>query len=154
MQNWNLVFGLGLAAATVAVIAYVRYRSRETAVLHRDTDLARSLRELAGDDAVRLAAIDEFELSVFQRLFYASVIGPRLRSAAWALLGAVLATAGALVTGGDGLVQSTAHIAAIILAIAFAVGALAFGALAIYHAATTPRVSFADSYAEAESDDD
>ena len=144
-----MLIGLGLLAAALGVVAYVRYRSRETVSLGRDVDLARSLRELAGDDEVRLAAVDEFELAVYQRLFYASVIGPRLRSAAWSLLGAVLTAGGVLATaGGDGIASTTIHVATAVLAVVFTAATVWFAGLAVYHTATTPRVSFAESYAD------
>jgi len=139
--------GLGLLATTIGVVAYVGYRQRETRSLRRDVELARSLRELAGTDDVRLAAVEEFEVGIYQRLFYASVIGPRARSAAWALLGCVLSVAGVLVTGRfPGVVGTSAHIAVGILAVVFGVVTVVFVVMALYHAATTPRVSFAESY--------
>ncbi|NDZ92640.1 hypothetical protein G3I13_20855 [Streptomyces sp. SID6673] len=148
MDSWGAVVGLGLLAAAVSVIAFVRYRERETTTLQRDVALARELRDLAGGDDIRVAAVDEFELAIYQRLFYASVVAPRIRSAAWALLGAVLAVAAALATGpGDGLLYSVVHIVAVIVAVGFGIAAVAFAALAVFHTATTPRVSFADSYA-------
>lgn len=140
--------GLGLLAATVGVIAFVRYRQRETASLQRDVALARDLRDLAGDDEVRRASVDEFELAIYQRLFYTSVVGPRIRSAVWALLGAVLAMTAALAaSAGDGVLYTVAQIAALVLAAVFTLAALIFAALALVHTATTPRVSFAESYA-------
>ncbi|MFW0793588.1 hypothetical protein AAFP30_07235 [Gordonia sp. CPCC 205515] len=148
MDKWGAVVGLGLIAVTVGVIAYVRYRERETRKLQGDVTLARDLRALAGDDAVRLAAVDEFELAIYQRLFYASVVAPRLRSAAWALLGTVLAVVAVLFSAsGGGLTFDVVHIAALVLAVVFGVAAVVFVALAAYHSATTPRVSFKDSYA-------
>ncbi|MFZ2242022.1 MAG: hypothetical protein WAV90_21095, partial [Gordonia amarae] len=77
--------GLGLIAAAVAVVAYVHYRDKETARLGTGAELARELRSLAGGDPVRIAAVEEYETTIYQRLFYASVIGPRVRAAAWAL---------------------------------------------------------------------
>nr|WP_202422668.1 hypothetical protein [Gordonia sp. SID5947] len=140
---------MGLLAAAVSVIAFVRYRAQETTTLQRDVALARELRDLAGGDDVRVAAVDEFELAIYQRLFYASVVAPRIRSAAWALLGMTLSAAAALATGaGDGLVYTVVHIVAVIAAVGFGVAAVGFAALAVFHTATTPRVSFADSYAD------
>lgn len=153
MDKWGVLIGLGLIAAVIAIVAFVRYRERETAVLRRDAGLATELRALAGDDAVRLAAVDEFELVIYQRLFYAAVVGPRVRSAAWAVLGAVLATAAALVTrGDDGLLATIVNICACVLAAGFGLAALGFAALALFHTAATPRVSFAESYAEVSGD--
>ncbi|EGD55093.1 hypothetical protein [Gordonia neofelifaecis] len=148
MNNWAIVAAAGVLAATIATIAYVRYRQNETVALKRDTDLAVSLRELAGADAVRLAAVDEFETAVYERLFYTRAIGPRVRSAAWALLGAVLsASAVLLLDGGDATVGVVAWAASIVLAIGFTLAAVVYAVLAVYAALTTPRVSFADSYA-------
>lgn len=148
MDKWGAVVGLGLIAVTFGVIAYVRYRGRETGRLRGDVTLARELRAIAGDDAVRLAAVDEFELAIYQRLFYASVVAPRIRSAAWALLGAVFAVVAVLFTAsGGGLTYTAVHIAALVLAAVFGLATVVFAALAAYHSATTPRVSFKESYA-------
>ena len=140
--------GLGLLAAAIGVIAFVRYRERETTSLQRDVTLARELRDLAGGDDVRLAAVDEFELAIYQRLFYASVVAPRIRSAAWALLGAALALSAALATGSaDGILGTVIHVVTIVLGVVFGVATLFFAGLAVFHSASTPRVSFAESYA-------
>lgn len=147
--NWALTLGLGLIAAAIAVVAFVRYRDRESDTLRRDVALARELRDIAGDDAVRLAAVDEFELAIYQRLFYASTVGPRIRSAAWALMGTALSVVAVLATDGvDGTTWAVVHIAAIVLAVVFGLATVVFAGLAIYHTATTPRVSFRDSYAD------
>ena len=149
MTVWGV--GLGLLAAAIAVVAFVRYRERENASLTRSAGLARELRALAADDEVRLAAVDEFEQTIYQRLFYASVVGPWVRSAAWALLGTVLAGAAALTIGPlDGAVATALYIAAIGLVVVFGVATLAFVGIALFHTATTPRVSFRDSYADDE----
>ncbi|HMS77713.1 hypothetical protein [Gordonia sp. (in: high G+C Gram-positive bacteria)] len=141
--------GLGLIAAAVAVVAYVHYRDRETARLGTGAELARELRSLSGGDPVRIAAVEEYETTIYQRLFYASVIGPRVRAAAWALLGAALAAFGALVTDPvDSAFATVVTIALIVVAAVFGLAALVLAAIAGYQAATTPRVSFADSYAE------
>ncbi|MGV9711391.1 hypothetical protein ACWDTI_12085 [Gordonia sp. NPDC003424] len=148
MDTWGAVVGLGLIAVTVGVIAFVRYRERETRKLQGDVALALELRSLAGDDAVRLAAVDEFELAIYQRLFFASVVAPRIRSAAWSLLGTVFAVVAVLVTAsGGGLTFDVVHIAALALAVIFGLATLVFTVLALYNSATTPRVSFAESYA-------
>jgi hypothetical protein len=145
--------GLGLLAAAIGVVAFVRYRERETASLHSDVTVARELRELAAGDDVRIAAVDEFELAIYQRLFYASVVGPRVRSAAWSLLGAALALTAALATADvGGILGTVVHILAVVVGAVFGVSTLFFTGLAIFHAATTPRVSFAESYG-VESDD-
>lgn len=149
MSTWSV--GLGLLSAAIAVIAFVRYRERESASLTRNTALARELRALADDDEVRLAAVDEFEQTIYQRLFYASVVAPWVRSAAWALLGAVLAGAAALAIGPlDGVVATCLYIVAIVLVIVFGLAALACAGTALFHTATTPRVSFSESYGDAE----
>lgn len=142
MNSWAFSAGIGLLAVTIATIAFVAYRQRESAWLLRDAELAKSLRDLAGDDAVRLAAVDEFETTVYRRLFYSSVIGPRLRSLAWALLGAVLAGAGALALDSlDGVVAMVLWGAILAVAIVFALAALGFAGAAVFQAATTPRVT-------------
>lgn len=148
MSNWALVAAAGVLAVTIATIAYVRYRQNETAVLRRDAELVTSLREMAGSDAVRLAAIDEFEVGLYERLFYSRAIGPRARSAAWALLGTVFAVlAIILLDGQDSIASVVAWAASIVLAAGFAIATVVFVALALYSALTTPRVSFAESYA-------
>ncbi len=145
MNTWACAIGFGLFATTLATIAFVAYRQRESAGLTRDAELARTLRELAGDDAARLAAVDEFEVSVYKRLFYVSEIGPKVRSAAWALLATVLAGFGALVLDTrDGVVPMIMWGVLLAATVVFALGAIAYAALAVYGAATTPRVTFAD----------
>ncbi|RPA57476.1 histidine kinase [Gordonia oryzae] len=138
--------GIGLLAVVVAGIAFVRYRDRETEQLRRGASLAAELRALADGDAVRLAAVEEYETSLYQRLFYVSTVSPRVRSAVWSLLAAVLSAGGALVTRGDGLTLAIVHWTTLFLAVVFALAALFFAGLAAFHAATTPRVSFAESY--------
>lgn len=153
VDYWGVMVGLGLVATALGVIGFVRYRERESTSLQRQTQLARELRDLAGGDEVRLAAVDEFSLTIYQRLFYVSVVAPWIRSAAWALLGAALAGAGALATGPlDGVFATVAHIAAILVSAVFAVAALVYVGIALYHSATTPRVSFSDSYADDDAD--
>ncbi|MGC4933487.1 histidine kinase [Gordonia sp. DT30] len=147
MANWGLMVGIGLLAAVAAGVAFVRYRERETERLHRGTSLANELRTLAGDDPVRLAAVDEYETSIYQRLFFVSTVSPRVRSAVWSLLGAVLAAAGALATRGDGTLPAIVHWLAVFCAVVFGLSVLFFVGYAAVHAATTPRVSFAESYA-------
>lgn len=66
-----------LVAVTLALVAFVAYRRRESTALARDASLSRDLRDAAGDDAVRLAAVEEFETAIYRRLFYVSVVGPR-----------------------------------------------------------------------------
>ena len=139
--------GIGLLAVVVAGVAFVRYRDRETEQLRRGASLAGELRALAAGDAVRLAAVEEYETSLYQRLFYVSTVSPRVRSAVWCLLAAVLSAAGALATRGDGLALTIVHWAALFLAVVFVLATLFFAGLAAFHAATTPRVSFAESYA-------
>ncbi|WP_420841428.1 histidine kinase [Gordonia polyisoprenivorans] len=147
MEYWGVMAGIGLLAVVVAGVAFVRYRDRETEQLRRGASLAGELRALAAGDAVRLAAVEEYETSLYQRLFYVSTVSPRVRSAVWCLLAAVLSAAGALATRGDGLALTIVHWAALFLAVVFALATLFFAGLAAFHAATTPRVSFAESYA-------
>ena len=146
--------GLGLVAATVATIAYVRTREREADRLARAAGLARELRELADGDPVRLAAVEEYEVTLYQRLFYSSIVTPRLRGAAWALLAAVLSAVGAVASRGDGVVLGAVHIGAVVLAVLFGIAAIVYGVLALVHVATTPRVSFSESYDDAPTGDD
>ncbi|NDK89590.1 hypothetical protein GYA93_08370 [Gordonia desulfuricans] len=131
----------------VGVVAYAYLVGRDTHRLRQGAVLARDLREIARDDAVRLAAVDEFETTLYQRLFFASTVSPRLRSAAWALMATVIGAIGALVTRGDGVVLTVVHGVALVLAVLFGLAALFFVVMAAFHAATTPRVSFAESYA-------
>ncbi|WP_245549770.1 hypothetical protein [Gordonia effusa] len=146
MNLWTLSMGLGLIAATVAIIAFVRYRAQESTRLLADLGLSERLRTVAGADAVRLAAVDEFETGVYRRLFYAGVVGPRVRSAAWSLLGLILAVAAALAIGPlDGGSATAAYVLAGIFAVGFGVAAAVNAGLAIYHTAATPRVSFDES---------
>lgn len=141
--------GWGLIAAAIAVVAFVRYRERESVTLTRQTELATKLRELAGDDDVRLAAVDEFETTIYQRLFFASVVAPWIRSAAWSLLATVLSGSGAIALGPlDGTFANSLYVVAIVATVLFGLATLAFVGLAAFHTATTPRVSFTDSYAD------
>ena len=149
VDYWGVLVGIGLLATVLAAAAFVRHRDRETERLASGASLAGQLRELAQGDVVRLAAVDEYEVALYQRLFSVSTVSPRIRSAVWALVGAVLAAAGGLATRGDGLYLSVLHGASIVLAAIFGIAALSFAGLAVFHAATTPRVSFAESYAAA-----
>ncbi|MFM9376949.1 hypothetical protein [Gordonia sp. VNK21] len=154
MNNWGILAALGLIAAVAAVVAYVRNRQHENASLLRDAELAERLRALASGDPVRLAAVDEFEITVYQRLFYANAVGPRLRSAAWSLLGVALTGAAALLLDGlEGSVAVTLWVVALAAAVVFGVATVIHLVLAAFAAATTPRVSFADSYAAGEDDE-
>lgn len=159
VDYWGVIAGIGLLAVVVAAIAYIRYRERETRTLRAGASLATEMRELARGDAVRLAAVDEYELALYQRLFYVATVSPRIRAAVWALVGAVLAGGGGVATRGSGVYVTVLHGASIFLALVFALATLFYAGLAIFHAATTPRVSFAESYAsenenENEVDDD
>ncbi len=148
MNNWGILAGLGLLAVAFATVAYVHYRQRESVSLRSDVDLARGLRELAAGDPVRLACVDEFEVGLYQRLFYVSAVGPRLRSAAWALLGGVFSTSAALLLARlPGTAADVCWVIALVLAVAFGIAVIVYSALALFAALTTPRVSFADSYA-------
>ncbi|WP_240193977.1 MULTISPECIES: hypothetical protein [unclassified Gordonia (in: high G+C Gram-positive bacteria)] len=151
MNTWACATGIGLLATTFATIAFVVYRQRESAVLKRDAELALTLRDLAAGDPVRLAAVDEFETAVYKRLFYTAEVGPKVRSAAWGLLGAVLSGAGALALDSlDGVVPMIMWGVLLAVTVVFVFGALAFAALALYAAATTPRVTFVDADASDE----
>ncbi|NNG98814.1 hypothetical protein [Gordonia araii] len=147
MNNANVALPLLLIAVTVAVLAFVAYRRRESKALLRDAALARDLREAAGADAVRLAAVDEFETTIYQRLFYASVVGPKVRSAAFSLLGLLLSLGLAvLLAPSDGLTATTAKTVAAVLVVVFGIATVVFAGWAVYHLVSTPRVSFVESY--------
>lgn len=143
--------GIALLAPTIAVIAFVRYRNREAAALGDQAELAVRLRSLADGDAVRLAAVDEFETSIYRRLFYSSTVGPKIISAAWALLGMITAgLAGLVIAEAEGLLATICLVVALVLAVGFGLAAIGFAIRALLHAATTPRVSLVESYLEAE----
>ncbi len=155
MNNWAVLAGFALIAAAIATIAYVRYRQHESATMLRDVELARGLRDLASDDAVRLACVDEFEIGLYQRLFYVSAVGPRLRSAAWALLVTLLSAAAALLFDVvDGVAADIFWGVSLILAAGFGIATIVYFALGAFAAATTPRVSIAESYGSAADDGD
>lgn len=142
-----IIAALGLLSAVLTTLAYVRYRQRESSSLLRNVELARGLRELADGDPVRLASVDEFEVGLYQRLFYLSSVGPRARSAAWALIAALLAATAALLFDSlDGAAADVFWIVSLILTFCFGIAVIVYTALALYAAATTPRVSFEDSY--------
>ncbi|MEO9329616.1 hypothetical protein [Gordonia aurantiaca] len=148
VDYWGVLVGLGLLASVIATAAFVRYREREATTLQKQTVLARELRDLAGDDEVRLAAVDEFSLTVYQRLFYASVVSPWIRSAAWAFLGAGITAVGALAVDSlDGVYAAVVTIVLMAASAIFGLATLVFAGIALYHSAATPRVSFPDSYA-------
>lgn len=157
MNQANLISGglpLLLVAVTIAVLAFIAYRRRESKALTRDAALARDLRDAAGGDAVRLAAVDEFETAIYQRLFYASTVGPKVRASAFSLLGLALSLGLAVVLAPlDGFTATTAKTIAAVLAVGFGLATVAFAAWAVYHAVSTPRVSFAESYADADDDE-
>lgn len=156
MKESNLVVGglpLLLIAVTVAVLAYVAYRRRESKALARDAALARDLRDAAYGDAVRLAAVEEFETTIYQRLFYTAVVGPKLRAAALSLLGLALSLGLAVTLAPvSGLTATTSKTIAAILAVGFGIAALVYAGWAVYHLVSTPRVSFVESYADDDED--
>ena len=142
-----------LLAVTLAVVAFVAYRRREATALSRDAALARDLRDAAGGDAVRLAAVDEFETAIYQRLFFAAVVGPKVRAAAFSLLGLALALGLAVILAPmDGLTATTAKSIAAVVAVGFGLAAIGYAVWAVYHLVSTPRVSFAESYADDDDD--
>ena len=148
--SWGAVgVGIFLIAVVLGVGLYVRYRQNEAVRLNRDVDLAVKLRTVAGQDPVRAAAIDEFETAIYERLFYASTVGPRARGTAWALMGAVLAAFGALwVRDGGGIVDDVVHYGLAAVAAGFALTFLVFLGLTLYAATSMPRISFAESYGD------
>ncbi|GAA3045278.1 hypothetical protein GCM10010528_25700 [Gordonia defluvii] len=157
MKEANLFSGglpVLLVAVTLALVAFVAYRRRESTALARDASLSRDLRDAAGDDAVRLAAVEEFETAIYRRLFYVSVVGPKVRAAAFSLLGLALSLGLAVTLAPlDGFTATTAKVIAAVLAAGFGIAALGYAAWAVYHAVSTPRVSFDESYADADGDD-
>ncbi len=147
--NSSAVVAVGIAATVVAIIGYVRYRQREGFRLDQQAALAGRLRDLAGDDLVRLAAVDEFETRIYQQLFGVSTVGPRATATAWAMLATVLAAAGTLAAkSGDGAAYEITFYLLLVLAVISGITFLVLLALAVHAATSLPRISFDDSYTE------
>ncbi|MCX6469334.1 hypothetical protein [Williamsia herbipolensis] len=141
----SVVAAFGLVAAIAAVIAYTHHRRREGDHLGRDAELAASLRTLADGDPVRLAAVDEFETTIYRRLFAASTTAPRLVATAWSLGGLVLALAAALVTEpGSGALVDVAFYLALAAAVGFGVATIVHAVRAVLAATVVPRIAFDD----------
>ncbi|MGU3290882.1 hypothetical protein [Williamsia sp. M5A3_1d] len=141
----SVVAAFGLVAAIAAVIAYTHHRRRDGAHLGRDAALAASLRALADGDPVRLAAVDEFETTIYRRLFAASTIAPRLVSTAWSVGGLILALAAALVTEpGSGALVDAAFYLALAAAVGFGVAVIVHAVRAVLAATVVPRIAFDD----------
>ncbi len=147
--NSSVVVAVGIVAVVVAIVGYVGYRRQEGTRLDREAVLAGRLRDLAGDDPVRLAAVDEFETRIYQRLFTVSTVGPRATATAWASLGTVLSTVGLLAAQPvDGALYDVVFYLLVAFAAIFAVAFLVLLALTVYAATSLPRISFEDSYAD------
>ncbi|MBJ7291769.1 MAG: hypothetical protein JHC79_22920 [Williamsia sp.] len=147
--NSSVVVAVGIVATVVAIVGYVGYRRQEGARLDREAALASRLRELAGGDPVRLAAVDEFETRIYQRLFGVSTVSPRVTAAAWAFLGTVLSTVGLLAAEPvDGVLYDVVFYLLVAFAVIFGIAFLVLLVLAMYAATSLPRISFEDSYAE------
>ncbi|WP_328856484.1 hypothetical protein OG579_14380 [Williamsia herbipolensis] len=141
----SVVAAFGLVAAIAAVIAYAHHRRREGDHLGRDAALAASLRALADGDPVRLAAVDEFETTIYRRLFAASTTAPRLVATAWSLGGLVLSLAAALVTEpGSGALVDVAFYLALAAAVGFGVAVIVHAVRAVLAATVIPRIAFDD----------
>ncbi|WP_229704953.1 hypothetical protein [Williamsia phyllosphaerae] len=148
-MNSSVVVAVGIAATVVAIVGYIGYRRQEGARLDREAALASRLRELAGGDPVRLAAVDEFETRIYQRLFGVSTVSPRVTAAAWAFLGAVLSTVGLLATKPlEGALYDAVFYLLIAFAVIFAIAFLVLLVLAVYAATSLPRISFEDAYVD------
>lgn len=134
----------------LAVVAYVGHRRREGTRLDREAALAGRLRELAGGDPVRLAAVDEFETRIYQRLFGVSTIGPRATATAWAFLATVLSVVGALsVQSGSGLLRDVVYYVLLALTVVSAIVTAVLLTYALHAAISLPRISFDSPYTEA-----
>ncbi|MGJ0119009.1 hypothetical protein ACQ7HM_07375 [Williamsia sp. MIQD14] len=141
----SVVAAFGLVAAIGVVIAYAHHRRREGDHLGRDAALAASLRTLADGDPVRLAAVDEFETTIYRRLFAASTTAPRLVATAWSAGGLVLALAAALVTEpGSGALVDVAYYLALAAAVGFGVALIVHAVRAALAATVVPRIAFDD----------
>lgn len=140
-----------VVVTVVALGAFVAHRHGDARRLEDQAALVERLRSLAGTDPVHRAAVDEFEVRIYQRLFSTGTVGPRLVAAAWASVGVMLGAAGTVVAAqGDGL-------GSLVLLILCGVATAAFAVLAIAHlvrtlsAVTTfPRVTVDDLSAEAD----
>ncbi|WP_299568967.1 hypothetical protein [uncultured Williamsia sp.] len=138
-----------VVVTVVAAVAFVAHRRSDARRLEDQAALVERLRSLAGQDPVHRAAVDEFEVRIYQRLFSAGTVGPRLVAAAWAGVGTVLGASGVVVAAqGDGL-------GSLVLLVLCGVTTAVFGALtavhlvrALYAVTTLPRVTVDDLPAE------
>ena len=147
--NSSVVVAVGILATVVAILGYVGHRRQEGSRLDREAELASRLRDLAGGDPVRLAAVDEFETRIYERLFGVSTVSPRVIAAAWALLGTVLSVVGLLAAEPvDGALYDAVFYLLVAGALIFGIAFLVLLALALYAATSLPRISFEDSYAD------
>jgi hypothetical protein len=135
-----------LVVLTVATaVAYVAHRRGDARRLEDQAALVERLRSLAGSDAVHRAAVDEYEVRIYQRLFAAGTVGPRLVSAVWAFAAAVLGAAGTVVAAqGDGLGSLVLLIVCGVVTAVFAVLATIHLARALVAVTTLPRVTVDD----------
>lgn len=140
-----------VVVTVVAAGAFVAHRRGDARRLEDQAAVVERLRSLAGTDPVHRAAVDEFEIRIYQRLFSAGTVGPRLVAAAWASVGAVLGAAGTVVAAqGDGL-------GSLVLLILCGVATAVFGILTVVHlvrtlyaVTTMPRVTVDDLSADAD----
>ena len=133
----------------VAAVAFVAHRRSDARRLEDQAALVERLRSLAGQDPVHRAAVDEFEVRIYQRLFSAGTVGPRLVAATWASVGAVLGAAGSVVAAqGDGVGSSALLVLCGVATAVFAVLTAVHLVRALYAVATLPRVTVEDLPAE------
>ena len=129
----------------VAAVAFVAHRRGDARRLEDQAALVERLRSLAGRDPVHRAAVDEYEVRIYQRLFSAGTVGPRLVAAAWAAVGAVLGAAGIVVAAQDDGLGSLVLLALCGVATAvFAVLTAVHLVRALYAVTTLPRVTVDD----------
>ncbi len=138
-----------VVVTVVAAVAFVAHRRSDARRLEDEAALVERLRSLAGQDPVHRAAVDEFEVRIYQRLFSAGTVGPRLIAAAWGSVGTVLGAAGTVVAAqGDGLGSLVLLIVCGVATAVFAVLTAVHLVRALYAVTTLPRVTVDDLPAE------
>ena len=138
-----------VVVTAVVAVAFVIHLRGDGRRLEDQAALVERLRSLAGADAVHRAAVDEFEVRIYQRLFAVGTVAPRLVSATWAFVGAVLAAAGTVVAAqGDGLGSLVLLILCGVATAVFAVLAAVHLVRTVYAVTTVPRVTVDDLPAE------
>ncbi|MFD0925845.1 hypothetical protein [Williamsia deligens] len=134
-----------VVVTVVAAVAFVAHRRADSRRLEDDAALVERLRSLAGPDAVHRAAVDEFEVRIYQRLFSVGTVGPRVIATTWAVVGTVLAAAGTVVAAqADGLGSLVLVIVCGVATAMFGVSAVVFAGRALHAATTLPRVTVDD----------